>query len=216
MSIPSPYVLNINNVESEHDGTEGQVHIYTSQQLTGQIISNFIKFSPAVSYTVQYEDYGVTLRSDKFDSENSYAFTINKGLRGTIGGTLKEEYNGSVAFGQLESSVKFTNNKAVYLSKKGGGNIEVRITNTPKVKLVISKIYESNLLMADRYGYYPQDNDEENSDAEYASYNEDEDEEYEYRRYSNDIAGDIIYTKEIDARLIAKIRIRKIIEYFAV
>ena len=203
LTIPSPYVLNINNVESEHDGTEGQVHIYTSQQLTGQVISNSIKFSPDVSYTVQYEDYGVTLRSDKFDSENSYTFTINKGLRGTIGGTLKEEYNGSVAFGQLESSLKFTNNKAIYLSKKGGGNIEVRITNTPKVKLVISKIYENNLLMADRYGYYPQDRDEENSDAEYASYNEEEEDD-EYRGYSNDIAGDIIYTKEIDTRSLPK------------
>jgi hypothetical protein len=53
LSIPSPYVLNINNVESEHDGTEGLVHIYTSQQLGGQAISNFIKFSPDVSYTVQ-------------------------------------------------------------------------------------------------------------------------------------------------------------------
>jgi alpha-2-macroglobulin len=204
LSIPSPYVLNINNVESEHDGTEGLVHIYTSQQLNGQTISNFIKFSPDVSYTVQYEDYGVTLRSDKFDAENSYTFTINKGLRGTIGGVLKEEYNGSVAFGQLESDVKFTNSKAIYLSKKGGGNIEVRITNTPKVKLIISKIYENNLLMADRYGYYPQDNKEENSDAEYASYGEDEGEDYGYRSYSDAMAGDIIYTKEIDTRSLPK------------
>jgi uncharacterized protein YfaS (alpha-2-macroglobulin family) len=203
LSIPSPYVLNINNVESEHDGAEGLVHIYTSQQLNGQTISNFIKFSPDVSYTVQYEDYGLTLRSDKFDSENSYTFTINKGLRGTIGGVLKEEYNGSIAFGQLESDIKFLNSKAIYLSKKGGGNIEVRITNTPKVRLVISKIYENNLLMADRYGYDPQDNDDESSDAEYASYSEEEG-DYEYRSYSNDLAGDIIYTKEIDTRSLPK------------
>ena len=140
LSIPSPYVLNINNIESEHDGNEGLVHIYTSQQLNGQTISNFIKFSPDVRYTVEYEDYGVTLRSDKFDVESSYTYSIGKGLRGVIGGVLKEEYNGSIAFGQLESNIKFTNNKAIYLSKKGGGNIEVRITNTPKIKLVISKM----------------------------------------------------------------------------
>jgi len=202
LSIPSPYVLNINNVESEHDGTEGLVHIYTSQQLNGQTISSYIKFSPAVSYTVQYEDYGLTLRSVKFDAENSYTFTINKGLRGTIGGVLKEEYNGSVAFGQLESGIKFTNNKAIYLSKKGGGNIEVQITNTPKVRLVISKIYENNLLMADRYGYNPQDDEEDNSDAEYASY--DEDGESGYRNYSDAVAGDVIYSKEIDTRSLPK------------
>jgi hypothetical protein len=47
------------------------------------------------------------------------AFTVNKGLRGRIGGVLKEPYNGNVAFGQLESDVKFSNSKAVYLSREG-------------------------------------------------------------------------------------------------
>lgn len=197
LSIPSPYVLNINNIESEHDGTEGLVHIYTTQQLDQQTVSNFIKFSPDVSYTVQYEEYGVTLRSNNFDAETSYTFTINKGLRGTIGGVLKEAYNGSVAFGQLESDIKFTNSKAIYLSKKGGGNIEVRITNTPKVRVIISKIYENNLLMADRYGYEP--NDDDNSDEAYASYNDNEEGDYN-DGYRNDLAGDVIYTKEIDTR----------------
>jgi uncharacterized protein YfaS (alpha-2-macroglobulin family) len=204
LSIPSPYVLNINNVESEHDGTEGAVHIYTSQQLTGQNVSSFIKFDPAVTYTVQYEDYGVTLRSEKFDAESSYTFTISTGLRGNIGGILKEEYNGSIAFGQLQSSIRFTNNKAVYLSKKGGGNIEVRVTNTPKVKVVISKIYENNLLMADRYGYEPNDNDDTNGDADYASYSGDEEGDYYYSSYSDNMAGDVIYTKEIDTRSLPK------------
>lgn len=203
LSIPSPYVLNINNVESEHDGTEGIVRIYTSQQLNGQNISNYIKFDPVVSYTVNNEEYGVTLRSDKFDVENSYTFTINTGLQGNVGGVLKEEYNGSVAFGQLESDIKFTNNKALYISKKGGGNIEVRITNTPKIKLVISKIYENNLLMADRYGYEPNDNNRSN-DAEYASYNQGEYEDYSYSSYGDAMAGDIIYTKEIDTRSLSK------------
>ena len=77
-----------------------------------------------------------------------------------------------MAFGELEANISFTNSKAVYLSKKGGKNIEVQITNVPKVKLIISKIYENNLLMAQRYGYYPK---EISSGPDYASY----DEEYE-------------------------------------
>ena len=205
LSIPSPYVLNINGVESEYDGTEGVVHIYTSQQLTGDNVSSYIKFDPAVSYTVEYNDQGVTLRSDKFDSESSYSFTISKGLRGQISGVLKEDYNRSVAFGQLASDIKFTNNKAVYLSKKGGGNIEVRITNALKVKLVISKIYENNLLMASRFGYEPKEEDDDNSDAQYASEDESGDGEYGYNYYNNDaIAGDVIYSKEIDTRSLPK------------
>ena len=37
LSIPSPYVLTIQGLQAEHDGTEGTVHITTSQQLTGEI-----------------------------------------------------------------------------------------------------------------------------------------------------------------------------------
>ena len=194
LSIPSPYVLNINNVESEHDGTQGVVHLYTSQQLTGGGLSNYIKFNPAVAYTVEYTDYGATLRSDKFQAENSYTLTIAKGLRGQVGGVLKEDYNGSVAFGQLESQISFTNSKAIYLSRRGGGNMEVRITNTKKIKLVISKIYESNLLMAERYGYYPRETDQE----DFAAY------EKEYGNYSEATAGDVLYSKEIDTRSLPK------------
>jgi hypothetical protein len=111
---------------------------------------------------------------------------------------LKEDYYGSVAFGELEAAISFSNTKAVYLSKKGGKNIEVQITNVPKVKLVISKIYESNLLMSQRYGYYPQE-----TKAKYASY-----EEYEgdyYSESSSDATmGDVIYEKEIDTRSLPK------------
>ena len=62
LSIPSPYVLNINNVESQHDGTEGTVHINTSQQLTVENLSSLISFEPAVKYTTEYDDFGVTLQ----------------------------------------------------------------------------------------------------------------------------------------------------------
>ena len=165
ISIPSPFVLTIQNVEAEHDGVEGTVKVTTSQQLTGESISSLIKLDPSLKFTVEPNDDGFTMRSDKFDVEKSYAVSIAKGLRGKIGGVLKEDYNGSVAFGQLEANIKFTNSKAVYLSKRGGKNIEAQITNVPRIKLIVSKIYENNLLMAQHYGYEPQ----EKNNAEYAS-----------------------------------------------
>ena len=154
-------------MESQHDGMEGVVKVITSQQLTGESLKSFVKFDPDLNFTTELNDNGFTIRSDKFDVEKSYALTIVKGLRGKIGGVLKEDYDGSVAFGELEANISFTNSKAVYLSKKGGKNIEVQITNVPKVKLIISKIYENNLLLAQRYGYYPQE-----TRASYASYDE--------------------------------------------
>ncbi len=200
LSIPSPYVLTIHSVEGEHDGAEGVVTVRTSQQLTADQIRSNVKITPAVQHTIEVNDGGFTIRSDKFDREKSYTIEISKGLRGKIGGVLKEGYTGSIAFGELEANVRFTNSKAIYLSKNGGKNIEVKITNVPKVKLVISKIYENNLLTARQYGYYPSE-----SRASQASYSE-YDDYYYYDSYggSEFTLGDVIYEKEIDTRSLPK------------
>lgn len=197
--IPSPYVLNINTVEAEHDGTEGTVHIGTSQQLTNENITSYIRFEPAVKFTTEFTDDGIILHSNGFDVEKSYTLNINRGLRGKVGGLLKEDYNSAVGFGTLEADIKFTNSKAIYLSKAGGRNIEVKITNVPKVKLVISKIYENNLLMAQQ-GYYPKDK-EESSEAHYIS---ESDEGSIDDDNTEAVAGDVIFSKEIDTRTLPK------------
>ena len=201
LSIPSPFILTIQNVESNHDGVSGVVTVTTSQQLSEQSLASFIKFNPSLKYTTQLTDNGFEISSDGFDVEKSYQLSIAKGLRGKIGGMLKEEYNNNITFGELESSIKFMNSKAVYLSKRGGKKIEVRITNTPKVKIVISKIYENNLLMADRYGYHPSERSSSSDESDYESedyYNYDD-------RYNYDVSlGDVIYEKEIDTRSLPK------------
>ncbi len=200
MLIPSPYVMSVLNIESEHDGTDGIVRVTTSQQLSAENIKSFLRFDPSLVYSVQLTNYGFDIRSDKFDLEKSYALTIAKDLRGKIGGVLKEDYYGSVAFGELEASIRFTNNKGVYLSKKGSRNLEVQITSVPKVKLVISKIYENNLLLSKKYGYYPQE-----SRTSYASYDGDYEGDYYYDDYGSSASlGDVIYEKEIDTRALPK------------
>src|SRR5436190_3676341 len=198
LTIPSPYSLTIQNIEPEHDGSEGTVNVITSQQLNSESLKNYVKFDPELSYTTELTENGFIIRSDKFNIEKSYVLKISKGLRGKIGGTLKEDYAGSIAFGELEASISFTNSKAVYLSKKGGKNVEVQITNVPTIKLVISKIYENNLLMAQRYDYYPQE-----TKASYASY-EDGDYEGDYGNGSDAVLGDVIHEKEIDTRSLPK------------
>jgi uncharacterized protein YfaS (alpha-2-macroglobulin family) len=201
MTIPSPYVLNVSNLEAEHTGTEGIVRLYTSQQLNRENISSYISFQPAVAFTIEQTDFGAIFRSDKFIAENSYSLTINKGLRGRLGGSMKEDYYGAVGFGELESGVKFTNSKAVYLSKRGAGNIEVQVTNTARLKVIISKIYESNILQAMANGYEPGDSDGE---PQYASYNE-EGYEGEYgSSYMDAMNGDVVYSKDIDTRSLPK------------
>jgi uncharacterized protein YfaS (alpha-2-macroglobulin family) len=209
LTILSPYVLQVNNVESDHDGTEGIVRIYTSQQLSGESVTPYVRFEPAVKYTVEYTDWGMTLHSDAFNPENSYTLLLAPGLRGRIGGVLKEESSSQVAFGQLAPSIAFTNSKALYLSKRGSGNVEVRITGVPKVRLVISKIYENNILMVRRSGYRARTADVEARTAAYTEGDTEGEGESEgadgENEYDESTGGDVIFTKEIDTPSLPKL-----------
>lgn len=189
-NIPSPFNLVINDVTAEHDGLSGAVTVKTSQQVVMQDLASLIKLEPAVKFTVDQTDNGFVIKSEHFNADKSYQLTISKGIRGKVGGVLQEEYNNSIAFGELEPSIKFAMNKSVYLSGKGNRMVEMHIVNVPKVKVVISKIYESNLLTAQRFGYYPRDSRTADDGDHY----------YEDNGGEDLTMGDVIYEKEIDTR----------------
>jgi uncharacterized protein YfaS (alpha-2-macroglobulin family) len=192
-TIPSPYSLAVTNIESRHDGLTATVKVYTSQQVVEEGLKSFIRINPATKFSVEVEEDGFIVTGDGFDAGKSYELMLGKGLRGQLGGTLKENYNGDIAFGELEPSISFRNSKAVYLSAQGNKNIEVRITNTEKVKVVISKIYESNLLAAHKYGYNPKTSG--GNDYDY----------YDDGEGGDATLGDVIYEKEIDTRSLPKL-----------
>ncbi len=184
--IPSAFVLTINDVNADHDGSNGSITVRTSQQLVAENLAAYIKFEPAVKFTVEMTDDGFIINSEGFDASKSYALSLLKGLRGRIGGVLKEEYHNNFAFGKMEPAISFVNSKAVYLSGQGAKNIEVKLVNVPKIKVIISKIYENNLLAAQRNGYYPKETGGNG-------------EEY-YESESEAVSGDVIYEKEIETR----------------
>lgn len=188
--IPSPFTLTINDVNAEHDGTTGSLSIRTSQQLAAENLASFIKFEPAVKFTTEITDDGFTISSDAFDASKSYAFTLAKGLRGKIGGVLKEDYHNNFAFGKMQPAVSFVNRQAVYLAGQGNKNIEVKLVGVAKVKVVVSKIYENNLLAAQRNGYYPKESSGEGEDY--------------YESESDAVLGDVIYEKEIETKSLPK------------
>jgi uncharacterized protein YfaS (alpha-2-macroglobulin family) len=188
-SMPSPFNLTITNVESRHDGLSATLKVLTSQQVIESSLNSFIKLSPLVKFGVEAVEDGFIITGEAFDVSKTYDLLLTKGLRGKLGGTLKEDYKTNVVFGQLEPGIAFGNNKAVYLSAQGNKNIEVRITNMPKIKVIVSKIYESNLLAAHRYGYYPNTG---NND-------------YYYEEDGNATLGDVIFEKEIETRTLPKL-----------
>ncbi|HUB60801.1 MAG TPA: MG2 domain-containing protein, partial [Puia sp.] len=200
-SIPSPYVLTIGDVTTEHDGTTGSIRVNTSQQIVPAGLAAAISFNPAIKFTAEPTETGFVIRSDNFDQAKSYELTIAKTIRGRIGGVLHEEYNTNITFGQLEPAISFANDKGVYLSGKGAKNIEVKIINVPRVKVVVSKIYENNLLMAQHGNYRPR---ETATTSESTAAETSDDEEggtgYETDDDDNVTLGDVIYEQEIDTR----------------
>lgn len=191
-TIPSPFTLVINEINAEHDGTAGTITVRTSQEVVPESLAQFIKLDPTAKFSAEVTDDGFIVSSESFDVSKGYALTLLKGLRGRIGGVLKEEYKNNVAFGKMEPSIAFGNSKAVYLAGQGNKNIEVKIVNVPKIKVIVSKIYESNLLSAMRNGYYPQER------------GGNDDEEYYDSEGSDAINGDVLYEKEIDTRTLPK------------
>ncbi|HEY8396658.1 MAG TPA: MG2 domain-containing protein, partial [Flavihumibacter sp.] len=101
----------------------------------------------------------------------------------------------------LEPSIRFVNGTAGYLSAEGARNIEIKIVNVPRVKLVVSKIYESNLLAANQYGYYPRESGRLNDYEDY------------YYNSGDFTLGDIIYEKEIDTRSLPRLGSSQLLEF---
>jgi alpha-2-macroglobulin len=187
--IPSPFVLRINGIEASPEGAGGTIQISTSQQISTTNLTSFLSIEPTVKFNIEITETGFTIHSDQFNVDKTYQLTIKKGLRGQIGGTLNEDYINNLAFGTLEPDISFQNKKGIYLSGKGEKNIEVRITNVEKVKLVISKIYENNLLSAQQNGYYPQEKEGSRS---------------EYEDNASSTPGDVIFEQEINSSLLPK------------
>ncbi|MEO7311514.1 MAG: MG2 domain-containing protein [Chitinophagaceae bacterium] len=196
--VASPYKLIINDAQSNHDGSSGTIHVKCSQEVVESTIANAVSFTPAVKFTTELMDDGFSISSDQFDVTRTYELNIGKGLRGKIGGVMQDIYTTNIGFGKLEPSISFVNSKGVYLSSKGAKNIEVKIVNVEKVKVVISRIYENNILASERYGYDPKeksgnDNGGDNYEGDYNEYGSGE-----------MVLGDVIMEKEIDTRTLPK------------
>lgn len=194
VTLPSALALFINNIESEHDGSEGHIRIFTSQLPDTSGLLSFLSIEPKVKFKTEITADGLLLSSEEFQLTEAYSIVLKQGFRGKLGGSLRDEYSTQVSFGQLQPSISFASRKAIYLSRQGNKNIQVKLVNLPKVKVTVSKIYENNLLASSRYGY--SGDDYYGSDYGY----------YGYESYDNAglSMGDLIYESEIETKFLPK------------
>ncbi|MDW8419182.1 MAG: MG2 domain-containing protein [Chitinophagales bacterium] len=199
--LASPFNLSILNTEADHDGATGSIRVYCSQSPVENILSSYLTINPAVKYRVRATTEGFMITSDDFELNREYTLTIKKGLKGKLGGTLANEYETSLGFGSVEPTIAFANQKAVYLGSKGARNIELRIFNVPKIRVIISKIYENNLVHSKRYYYEPRD------------YHGEEEDYYDYDSYETSQLGDVIYNQEYETKNLPRYGSNRLIRF---
>lgn len=192
-SVASPFKLTINNVKAQHDGSEGEIIIQTSQEVKAQDIKRFISVRPQVAFSVEVDGQMLRLKSTEFSVKQTYDIEIREKLRGVLGGNLKNTFSQQVSFGKLRPSIKFKDNKSVYLSTAGSQMIEAEIINVPEVQVRVVKIYENNILHFLGGGYYM---------TEYYDYDDYGYNDYYYgggyQYYQASEKGDVVYEAEIN------------------
>ncbi len=189
--IPSPFKLEITDFQANHDGIEGSIMLYTTQQVLDENVKKFIKITPAVRYTVEVEPGYLLIKSEDFSIDQQYEISVAKGLSGRIGGVLKFDFSQPISFGEVEPTIRFQDENEYYLSGRGSRNIQVAIMNVPKVQVTISKIYENNLLKYLGNNYY--------DDYYYYEYDD-----YYYNNNEIGNLGDVIYEKEVETSTLAR------------
>lgn len=184
--IPSPFKLEITEVQANHDGTEGTITLYTTQQAAGENIKQYISIVPSVKYNVEVQSGYFTIQSEDFSMEEKYEINIKKGLQGTIGGELKYDYSQPISFGKVSPTIRFFDQKEFYVSGSGSRNIQVALINVPKVTVTITKIYENNIISYLKNNSY------------YYDYDYDYEYDYYYNYHDPENLGDIVYDEEIE------------------
>lgn len=186
----SPFTLLIRDVEAIHDGSKGILTITCSQSVKFKNLNDFIKIEPKTPFKLKSIESGFTIESKNFNSSGKYILTLKEGLLGEIDGKLKTEFSKEVIFGELEPEIKFLKDRSFYLSATGNRNIEAKITNVKRVKVIISKVYENNLISS------------RSSDSWFnssSSYYDDYYDDYYYYNSSNQSVQDVVFEKTYNA-----------------
>lgn len=196
-TLPSPFALEIADVQSGFEGGEGFLRVVTTQELRPESLrggytlsgtapereteydslGNPIRREPEVSSVpvrAELTENGFILRGP-FNETDTYALTLTEKLSGVLGAKLSEPFTKDVFFGRLPARIGFTSRKAIYLPSKGARNVGVEIVNVPKVGVKISRLYENNLLGYLRRNRYPDYDDTSGEALKSYSYNEDYD-----------------------------------------
>ncbi len=196
-TLPSPFTLEIADVQSGFEGDEGFLRVVTTQELRPESLPGGYTLSgTAPERETQYDSLGNAIRQEAevsriqtraeltengfilrgpFNETDTYSLTLTEKLSGVLGAKLTEPFTKDVFFGKMPARIAFTSRKAIYLPSKGSRNVGVDVVNVPKVAVKIARLYENNLLGYLRRNRYPDYDDSSGESLKTYNYNDDYD-----------------------------------------
>ncbi|WP_460983776.1 alpha-2-macroglobulin family protein [Spirosoma fluminis] len=202
-TLPSRYKIDITEVQTSFESNrtgqpEGVVRVITTQEVQAGNLSAYYTVQPQVETTAELTENGFIIRGN-FNETDTYVLTLTDQIKGVLGATLTESATRDLFFGKMPASIRFANQKAMYLSSKGARNVGLSIVNIPKVQVKIAKLYENNLLgylRSNRYEQYGEDASGNWKPTGVYSYDADE---------SNDLSS-LLVDKTIETTDLPKVR----------
>ncbi|WP_082893646.1 alpha-2-macroglobulin family protein [Rufibacter ruber] len=164
VTLPSRQQMQITEVTTAQEEGQDRVYIFTTQPVTNPEVEKYVSLSPYAEFTVERLDHGLVLKGN-FSHGQNYTLAVSGDLTGVVGKPLGQLYQHPVSFKDVKPTIAFVNKKSIYLSSQGSRNIALNIEQVPRIKVTISKVFESNI---QRYlqegkmydGYYEEETDE--------------------------------------------------------
>src|SRR5690348_12965704 len=92
----SPDYMEISSVTGEFIGTEGLIHVYTTQTIDEAGIKKLITLYPKMAFKTELTDNGFYIKG-AFSAGQSYSLEIKKSLKGLLGGEMDNDYKAQVS-----------------------------------------------------------------------------------------------------------------------
>jgi len=164
-TLPPITELTVTGVASGYDGESGWLEVETSQMVDEEKLKDFVTVNPPVELRFSVSENLFRIEGN-FAAVQTVDLFMKKGLPGTYGGKLQDDYEQTVSLIDISPSVNFTDKPGTYLMLGGEKNIGVNTVNVSGVDVEVNQVFKNNIALMlnnysdmytyEDYGYNPQ------------------------------------------------------------
>lgn len=133
----------VRNARAESGTGYSRIYIETSAPVDAEKAAAFVEVSPACDFRIEPYGGGFVVEGG-FRPQDRVRVTVKKGLPGTYGSPLAEDWSRAFIFPNVEPAVHFAHDGRV-LSPKGELRLPVECVNIDKLNIFVWQIYGNNI-----------------------------------------------------------------------